>query len=67
MLAMAWQVWMERNRRLFEETSRGVGEFWDSIVFSVGLWPKAFNLFDISDRFLFSLDQHSFLAHMSVQ
>ena len=61
-LAMTWVVWLERNRRIFEERSSTVAELWNQIRFLVGLWAKASNFFDSAERFLFGLDCFSFLC-----
>ncbi|KAM7508704.1 hypothetical protein LguiA_019157 [Lonicera macranthoides] len=59
-LAMAWGIWLERNKRLFEDRSSSVGDVWDYIRFLVGLWAKASRVFDSSERFLFGVDSFNF-------
>ena len=61
LLALAWSIWMERNRGLLEDISSRPQEIWGHTRFLVGLWAKASNIFDSSDHFLFYLECGSFL------
>ena len=55
-LAIAWLIWSERNRRIFEYKSRDPSDIWELSCLLVGQWAKASRIFDASDCFLFSLD-----------
>ena len=60
-MATAWQLWLERNRRIFYDKYRTVEDVWSNIKFQIGLWAKASKILDQSECFLFSLDCFSFL------
>ena len=59
--AVAWLLWTERNKRIFEDKCSSAKEIWNRVCSLVGLWAKAVKLFDSLDSFLFSLDPGSFL------
>ena len=61
-LAIAWTMWLERNRRFFYDKCSSVEEVWNHSIFLVGLWTRVLNVFNIVDRFMFVLDCHSFLS-----
>ena len=61
MLATAWGVWMERNKRIFEGKSNSVEDLRDYIIFLIGLWARASRVFDSSESFLFNIDCASLL------
>ena len=60
-LAAAWGVWMERNKRIFEGKSNSVEDLRDYIIFLIGLWARASRVLDSSESFLFSIDCASLL------
>ena len=62
MMAVAWLVWLERNRRVFEERWNSIEELWCHARFLVGLWARASKIFDSTDQYLFCLDCDSCLG-----
>ena len=61
-LAIAWTVWLERNRRIFYDRCNSVEEVWNHSIFLVGLWARALNVLSTVDRFMFALDCNSFMS-----
>ncbi|KAM7474964.1 hypothetical protein LguiB_022207 [Lonicera macranthoides] len=61
-LAVAWGVWMERNKRTFEEKSSSVEDLWDHTLFLTELWARVSGILDCSECFLFRIDCNSFLV-----
>jgi len=51
LLATAWHSWLERNRRIFENKVGSVEDLWARIKFTIGLWAKAANVFNIQIDF----------------
>ena len=56
MMAIVWVIWTERNQRVFEDRCSDPIDTWEFSCFLVGLLAKASGIFDVADRFLFSLD-----------
>ena len=63
-MAFAWQIWLERNRRIFEDKEKHPEILWSCIISAVRVWARASNIFDHADSFLFSLDSNSFLLNV---
>ena len=65
LLAIGWQIWLERNKRIFEDKSRSVDDLWGVIKFHMGLWARASGVIDRSECFLLDLDCCSFFDSVS--
>ena len=61
-MAVAWLIWLERNKRVFEDKNSNAKELWSHAKFLVGMWAKASKIFDSTDQFLFRLDCDSFMG-----
>ncbi|KAM7470703.1 hypothetical protein LguiA_008886 [Lonicera macranthoides] len=55
-LAAAWSLWMERNKRIFEGKSNSFEDLRDYIIFLIGLWARASRALDSCESFLFSIN-----------
>lgn len=61
-MATMWQIWLERNRRIFEGKYKTDEDIWSYIKNQIVLWARASKVLDLSDSFLFGLDCFSFLS-----
>ena len=46
-MAMAWQLWLERNARVFEDKYAEASEVWCRVKFTALLWAFVSNQFGI--------------------
>lgn len=44
-LAISWVIWLERNRRIFQNRHINPSFLWDRVVFLASLWTKATSFF----------------------
>ena len=50
--AMCWTLWLERNRRIFEDIEESLEDVWDRFKFRAAWWVskhKEFKAFFVSD------------------